>query len=158
MTQEPVLEIVCLRPELKEPLAELFAEIQQNGETAFFHPHPFTAAEAERLCNYIGKDQYYVLLCGECILGYGMLRGWDEGYAIPSLGVFVRAEVRGRGLGKLMVQHLHAAARLREAERIRIKVYQNNHGARQVYERQGYVFEDKEGEQLIGFCNLLGQI
>lgn len=154
MTRQPMLEIVCLRSALKEPLAALFAEIQQSGEAALFHPHPFTDAEAERLCNYTGNDQYYALLYGEHILGYGMLRGWDEGYKIPSLGIFIRAEVRGQGLGHLMMLHLHAAARLRGATRIRLKVYQHNHAARRMYEQFGYVFEDKEGEQLVGFYEL----
>ena len=58
----PKLEIVGLGPDLIEPLGDLFATIQQSGESSSFHPHPFTHSEAERICNYKGQDQYYALL------------------------------------------------------------------------------------------------
>ncbi len=154
MTQLPSLQIIQLNPSLVEPLTALFDEIQASGEAAFFHPHPFTKVEAERLCHYVGQDQYYVLLAGQSILGYSMLRGWDEGFLVPSLGIFIRAEARGQGLGRLMILHLHTVARLRQAPRIRLKVYRHNYPAKQMYEQFGYIFEDGEGEQLIGFYEL----
>jgi acetyltransferase-like isoleucine patch superfamily enzyme len=35
-----------------------------------------------------------------------MLRGWDEGCEVPSLGIAVRTSAQGRGLGRLMMAHL----------------------------------------------------
>jgi ribosomal protein S18 acetylase RimI-like enzyme len=49
------------------------------------------------------------VLQGSRIVGYGMLRGWDEGYSVPSLGILVRAEACGQGIGKLLMEHLHLA-------------------------------------------------
>lgn len=154
MTTKASIEIVHLHPGLTDELGALFAEIEASGENTFFHPHSFTQAEAVRLCHYTGQDLYYVLLYGELILGYSMLRGWDEGYTVPSLGLFIRARARGQGLGQLMVRHLHAVAQLRGASHIRLKVYKDNHTARLMYEQFGYIFKDYEGEQMIGFCEI----
>ncbi len=150
MSGEPVLEIISLRPELKEALQDLFAEIHKSEDSALFHPHPFTNAEGERLCSYQGEDQYYALVYGGRILGYGMLRGWDEGYGVPSLGIYVRSEARGAGIGKLLMQHMHVSARLRGATRIRLKVYRHNPIPIRMYRELGYIFEGEEGEQLVG--------
>jgi ribosomal protein S18 acetylase RimI-like enzyme len=151
------LEIVALRPSLREALVELFAAIERDGDARRFHPHPFTEAEAERRCRYQGQDEYYAVLQGSRIVGYGMLRGWDEGYSVPSLGILVRAEARGQGIGKLLMEHLHLTARLRGASRIRLKVYADNHVARRLYERLGYVFEAIEVDQIVGSLNLAGR-
>ena len=148
------LEIVSLRPSLREALVELFAAIERAGDSRRFHPHPFTEAEADRRCRYEGQDEYYAVRQADRIVGYGMLRGWDEGYSVPSLGVLVRADARGQGIGKLLMEHLHRVARLRGASRVRLKVYADNLVARRMYERLGYVFEASEGDQLVGTLNL----
>ncbi len=57
------------------------------------------------------------------IVAYGMLRGWDEGYETPSLGIAVHSEWQARGVGRRMMEHLHQVARVRGAKRIRLKVY-----------------------------------
>jgi GNAT superfamily N-acetyltransferase len=154
MTQTPTLEIVHLVPTLREALCDLFAEIEQNGDSVFFHPHPFSVLQAEHLCNHVGKDCYYAILRSSRILGYGMLRGWDAGYAVPSLGIYIRREARGKGLGKLLMLHLHTAALISGAERVRLKVRFKNEVARRVYEKLGYTFQVSEGEHMVGFCYL----
>ena len=67
-----------------------------------------------------------------------MLRGWDEGYTIPSLGVAAASEYRGTGLGRLMMDYLHAVARLSGAPSIMLRVYKGNEAAVQLYQRLGY--------------------
>jgi RimJ/RimL family protein N-acetyltransferase len=37
---------------------------------------------------------------------------------------------------------------------MRLKVYADNHVARRLYERLGYVFEASEGDQLVGILDL----
>ena len=148
------LQIRLVDASLLEPLTRFFAEIQAHGDDQFFHPHPFTAEEAQRRADYQGADLYYVLLKGERILGYGMLRGWDEGYAIPSLGIIIAQQARGTGLGALLMQFLHAAARCQGAERIRLKVYPGNAAAVALYQKLGYRFEAQESQQLVGYLDL----
>jgi ribosomal protein S18 acetylase RimI-like enzyme len=138
-------------------LADFFATIRQHGDAVHFHPHPFTIEEAQKRATYQGKDLFYIAqTSGRLIIGYGMLRGWDEGYATPSLGIIVHPDRRGTGLGRLLMHFLHYAARERGASKIRLKVYPQNTTARHLYETLGYVFEDTLSDgQLVGIKTLL---
>lgn len=147
------LEIKRVDKTLEHPIAELF-RILQNERNKTFHPHPFTDEEAKKHAQYIGKDLYYVVLEGDHVLGYGMLRGWDEGYEVPSLGIVIHPSVRGTGLAKLFMDFLHTAARRRGARKVRLKVYPDNTAAVNLYKKLGYVFESKKAGQLVGFVDL----
>jgi len=150
------LEFKKLNPELQMPLEVFFRDIEESGIGRYFHPHLFSEAEALRLCQYANQDLYYVALTGDRILGYGLLRGWDEGYVIPSLGIALHPSVHGQGLGRAFMYFLHAAARQRGALKVRIKVYPDNLRGVSLYESLGYTFHaDKEDGQLVGVLNLV---
>ena len=51
---------------------------------------------------------------------------------------------------------LHAAARRRGAEKVRLKVKMNNSRAVNLYQGLGYKFESQEGPFLVGFLDLGG--
>jgi len=88
-------------------------------------------------------------------LAYGILRGWDQGYEIPSLGIAVHPEARGGKLGELMMHFLHSAARRKGARQVRLKVYGKNVSARNLYIKLGYKFDTvEEGGQLVGRLKL----
>ncbi|HYQ73351.1 MAG TPA: GNAT family N-acetyltransferase [Gammaproteobacteria bacterium] len=146
------IRIVC--PDLEEALAGFFSILRTEGAEAHFHPHPLTAEEARRLCHSNGRDLYYVLVEEQQVLGYGMLRGWDAGYDIPSLGIAIRRSARGSGLASLLMKFLHTAAQRRGATQIIMKVYRDNLVARRLYEHIGYTFRDAGGTQLLGSINL----
>lgn len=148
------IECRTLTSQWTQPLAEFFRALVEAGDAAEFHPHPLTVEEAARRCEYSGKDLYYVLVDGRLVLGYGMLRGWDEGFEIPSLGIAVHPAERGKGLGLLLMHFLHAAARLRGARTVRLKVYSQNVRAVRMYESLGYEFRGTEAGQLVGFLDL----
>ena len=112
--REHALEFCRIGPRHQEGLARFFQELMELGDHRWFHPHPFTAAQAECLAAYQGQDLYYVATRGE-VVAYGMLRGWDEGYQVPSLGIAVHPAWRGRGLAHAFMLFLHAAARERGA-------------------------------------------
>jgi len=109
-----------------------------------------------RITHYKGKDLYYLLVEDEKVLGYGLLRGWDEGYQIPSLGIAIRPSVRCLGLGRILMDFLHLAAYRRGARKVRLRVRKNNEKAIGLYRSFGYVFEEdrKQPNYLIGFKNL----
>lgn len=130
-------------------LAKLFVAIAADPKAPHFHPHPLDAAEAGRRAAYQGKDYYCVGYVDGVPAAYGMLRGWDEGYAEPSLGLAVAPAFQDRGLGRALSLHLHAVARERGASSVRLKVYTANAGARSLYAKLGYAFEpSKPGEEL----------
>lgn len=104
--------------------------------------------------SYRGKDVYYLLIDGGEIIGYGMLRGWDEGFQTPSLGIVIDPSAQGRGLGRCLMSVLHAAARERGASQIRLKVYPENKPAVELYKSLGYEFLAEQDGQLIGILEL----
>jgi len=148
------LEFRIVDETLEQPLAEFFRALRRVGDDKHFHPHPLTDEEAKRRTHYSGKDLYYALVEGNKVLGYGMLRGWDEGYEVPSLGIVIHPSVRGMGLGKLLMHFLHAAARRKGASKVRLKVYPDNTTAVTLYKGLGYTFQAKEAGQLVGFIDL----
>jgi len=148
------LEFRIVDETLEQPLADFFGALRDAGDDKHFHPHPFTDEEAKRRAQYSGKDLYYVLVEGDKVLGYGMLRGWDEGYNVPSLGIAMHPSARGMGLGKLFMHFLHAAAWRKGASKVRLKVYPDNTTAVTLYQKLGYTFQAEEAGQLVGFIDL----
>jgi ribosomal protein S18 acetylase RimI-like enzyme len=154
-TPDQALEIIKIVPEIQPQLAEFFHSLASDPETAFFHPHKFTDEAASQIANYKGQDLYYAILYNNQMLGYGMLRGWDEGYIIPSLGIAIHASARNMGLGRLMMNFLHAAAQMRGASKIRLKVSPENTSAIRLYTQLGYQFlTEKENDQLVAYYSL----
>ncbi len=148
------LEFRIVGPWCRKELSDFFAALRAAGDELMFHPHPLDDAAAAERAAYQGKDYYCVAVDHGQILAYGMLRGWDQGFAIPSLGIAVHPGHRGAGIGKAMMHALHAAARARGATRIRLKVHESNARARQMYEHLGYSFDVREGDQLVGILLL----
>lgn len=149
-----MLELRALSPEWVEPLTRFFSSLKMAGDERHFHPHPLTAVQAEERCRYRGKDLYYILVDDRHILAYGMLRGWDEGYAVPSLGIAVHPQMQGKGLGRAFMHFLHAAAHYHGAKKIRLKVHKDNLHAISLYQHLGYVFGSEEAGQLLGTIDL----
>ena len=148
------MEAVLLGPADREALASLFATIAADPAGARFHPHPFTDEEATRICLRAGRDAYLALREAGRLVAYGMLRGWDAGYEVPSLGIYVAPEARGRGVARRMMEALHDAARERGARAIRLRVYDDNLPARRLYESLGYEFGAREAGQAVGVLRL----
>jgi ribosomal protein S18 acetylase RimI-like enzyme len=136
-----VIEIVRLRSAHVEPLLRFHAALESGGETALFAPHPFTATHLHALCNSQRKDLHYVVVMADDVVGYGLLRGWDEGYAIPSLGIAIHPRWRRAGLGTALMHFLHVAARAVSATSVRLRFHPSNRSAQALYERVGYRFE-----------------
>jgi ribosomal protein S18 acetylase RimI-like enzyme len=134
-------------------LADVFAEIDQT----FFRPHPFTAAEALRIATRTGRDVHALLLIDGRPVGYGMLRGWDEGYSTPSLGIAVRTPDQRKGYGRALMRELHAEARRRGAERLRLRVHELNAPARHLYETLGYRYHGMDRGELVMVLDLGGE-
>ena len=148
------LEIRVLSREWVEPLGQFFSIIRGAVEH-YFHPHPLTEEFAGRTAQHTGKDLYYVLVDGREVLAYGMLRGWDEGYDIPSLGIVVHPDSRGKGLGELLMHFLHDAARRQGARELMLRVCRENVAAYELYVKLGYRFGVEErGGQLVGRLTL----
>lgn len=156
-TDSPSLELVRLSPRWQEGLKLFFQALMENGDARFFCPHPTDEKTLSQLAHYVGRDLYYLLVEEENVLGYGLLRGWDEGYQIPSLGVAIHPSARGYGLGKILISFLHMLASRRGATKVRLRVLKNNNKAMRLYERFGYAFEEdtKQPEYWVGYYDVV---
>lgn len=144
------LECLLLRPGLEDALGRFLADLAANGDDAFFHPHGGDQATLRSLANDPGRDVHLLMVHLGDVVAYGLLRGWNEGFEVPSLGIAVHPSSRRHGVGRLMMEHLETIARLRGATVIRLRVRSDNHDARRVYEHRGYSFTaSKESSGLL---------
>lgn len=132
-------------------LGSFFEAVSRDPTALRFRPHPFTVAQAKIVANYSGRDAYFGAWADGKLCGYGMLRGWDAGHAIPSLGIYVAPSARGTGLSGELMGAMHTAAREAGAERVRLRVAPDNAPARRLYEKCGYQFDATiERGELVG--------
>lgn len=144
------LQIAKLNPNLTETISVFF----QTVESDKFHPHGFDPSDAYKLCNYTGKDLYYAMINEEDVVAYGLLRGWDNGFKDPTLGIYVSSKYRKMGIAKMFMSFLHLSAKLMGADKTILKVYKDNYKAINLYTLCGYVFNDFDEKQLIGTLKL----
>ena len=89
------------------------------------------------------------------MVGYIMLRGWDEGFQIPSLGICVHPAWQGFGVGRLLMQAAICVARLRRSPAVRLKVYPDNLRAIELYRSLGFTFSGQtENGQMVAVLGL----
>ena len=151
-------QVVPVGPGHLAALTSLFERIGADPEAKYFHPHPFTAAQAKVTTAYAGPDVYALMLLASEAIGYGFLRGWEEHHSVPSLGIYVAADRRGSGAARVLMEYLHLAASLRGAARVRLKVHPENIRARRLYARLGYRFAvTPENGEFVGFLELPGK-
>ena len=153
------LECIRLTPKWTGNLVEFFQALEMAGDSHYFSPHPATEDAINALAKRKGKDLYCLLVGDDNILGYGLLRGWDEGYEVPSLGIAIHPAARGRGLGAVLMRFLHALAIQRGAKKVRLRVRKENETAIRLYKSFGYVFENEinQDEYLVGLKSLTGK-
>ena len=149
-TQPTPVQIEELAPRHLGALSRLFADIVANGDEAAFHPHPLTDKEASRLCCHHGLDQYFVAMAAGEALAYGMLRGWEEGFKEPSLGLAIHPLRHRQGLGRRMGAFLIDVARQRGADSLRLSVYANNEAALGLYKSLGFSLTPNSEGKLLG--------
>lgn len=159
MTGEPAehpFTIVDVGPTWERSIASMLSELRTNGDERWFHPFPLDAVSANAIANAGGRDRFLIAVAAEEVLALGMLRGWDEGYDTPSLGIAVRPGARGRGIARALMVRLHDEARLAGSSRIRLTVDSANERAISLYVSLGYVFTNDVQDPLTGFLEITG--
>jgi len=92
-----------------------------------------------------GSDAYFVALDGEAAVGNIWMRGsLDLACAHrASIGISVVPSHRGRGIGSRLIEQGLRWARKRGLRRVELTVHAENHAARRLYERFGFVVEGR---------------
>ena len=143
------MEIINLKPEH----IEIFIEFIENNKTDlnFFLPHKMDCDTIHNILTNNKSDQYKIIIHNDKIIGYGLLRGWDEGYDIPSLGIMVDKNYRGIGVSKLLMLYLEVTAKILGSKKMRIVVHKNNNIAYNLYNKLKYDFSPYGDDHLISF-------
>ena len=101
----------------------------------FFHP----------VLNNIHEDIYHFIRKDSKIVGMFMLRGWEEGYDIPSFGMIVHPDYRKQGIGNCMLGQAISICRLLNCKKIRLTVDKENIIAKNMYKKAGFEFKGNVG-------------
>jgi glycosyltransferase involved in cell wall biosynthesis/ribosomal protein S18 acetylase RimI-like enzyme len=133
-----------LRPDDADALADLFEANNVPDVVQSFDPFPLTAETAKRLANHQGRDRFYVAREGPSVVAFSMLRGWDEGYDVPSFGILVDRSRHGQGIGTVLTDWTVRQAAELGADSVRLSVYASNPAAYGIYVRLGFVEEARE--------------
>lgn len=134
-----MLTLRPLQPDDEPRLARFLRGNAVPAVTRNFHPFPMDGESARRLAREPGRDRYYLALRGEEVVALGFLRGWNEGYAVPSFGIVVDHRCHGQGIGRRLTEHALAEARRLGCDRVRLSVYASNAAAHHLYRSLGFV-------------------
>jgi RimJ/RimL family protein N-acetyltransferase len=121
-----------------EALSQFFSKNDIHEVTKHFHPFPLNEESALRITNTVHLDRYYGAFLESQLIGFCMLRGWDEGFQTPSFGILVDVDYRNHGLGgRLLDFALREAFRLR-CPSVRLSVFTGNAVAIRLYQSKGF--------------------
>lgn len=122
----------------------------------YFAPFPFDEASIRKMLESACDDRYWAICFGRDLAGFVMLRGFDNGYEVPSYGVSICERFARRGLLKLSLSFVIAWCRLNDIPRMMLKVHPDNFVAKGAYERIGFSFDRAEPSsgQLVYYLDL----
>jgi ribosomal protein S18 acetylase RimI-like enzyme len=127
-----------------QALVELFDSNRVPAVTDSFDPFPLTPDEARRIALKPHLDAYFVASTNAELIAMSMLRGFDEGFAVPSFGIFVDHRHHGRGVGRWLTVWTVGEARRRGCAAIRLSVYASNTAAVRLYRSLGFEQQERE--------------
>jgi ribosomal-protein-alanine N-acetyltransferase len=122
-----------------EMLARFFAGNRAPSASRSFDPFELTAERAQLIVSGSSRDRFYLAWLEKELVAMSMLRGFDEGYAIPSFGILVDRRHRGRGIGRKVTIWTLDAAREQRCQAVRLTVYASNSAAVALYRSLGFV-------------------
>lgn len=139
-----------LREDDAAPL-DLMLRSQTSEYVRFFTPFDFSRAIISRMICSRKQDVFMGMFWQGELVGFFMLRGWDEGYEVPAYGVLIDEAHGGYGLATLSLRVAKAICKLNGSHRIMLKVHPTNTRARSLFERAGFVQTgvDDSGELFI---------
>jgi RimJ/RimL family protein N-acetyltransferase len=111
-------------------------DVPQVTET--FTAFPLNSETTNFITSKPHKDKYYLLIFEGQPVGFSMLRGFDEGYSVPSFGIFIDHRFQGRGYGKKLLELTVDEARRMGCQKVRLSVFGVNETGRRIYEAFGF--------------------
>ena len=121
-----------------EPLVEHFFGQMEGESRGFFNRNGGNFNNAMRFFNGTAAEDTVYFLAehkGEMI-GYVFL--WDLNRGVPWLGIAVHEGFKGKGLGRLLMQHVIDLARERDKGGVLLTTHVANLRGQGLYERMGF--------------------
>jgi RimJ/RimL family protein N-acetyltransferase len=117
--------------------------IKRLSEESLLYLKHFTAFELSdksltTILTRAVKDKYFGMFFGDEIVGFYMLRGFDEGFEVPSYGVIILSKFSNKGLSRLTLYHAFSLCRLNNIKKLMLKVRPENKHAKNLYESLGF--------------------
>ena len=120
-------------------LKNFFLENDKPSITRYFNPFPLTEESAYRITKKNHKDKYYVAYLDKMIVGFSMLRGWEEGYNVPSFGILIHHKFTNQGYGKILTHFTLDQAQNLNCKKVRLSVLKSNFVAIHIYRSLGFM-------------------
>jgi len=105
----------------------------------FFTPFNFDRKHIQGILARACRDLYYGVFVEKTLAGFYMLRGLDQGFKIPSYGVWISPSCSRRGLATLTLAHALAVCKMNDIAVVMLKVHPQNTAAKALYERFGFI-------------------
>jgi len=133
-----------------EALGQFLEENDRPEVTRYFNPFPLDRATAQRICLNGQLDRYIVALLKGRIVGLSMLRGWNEGFDVPSLGILIDRSNTQHGIGRRLMEFTLTEARKKGCQSVRLSVHASNKRAVSLYSSLGFVEITRESVHVFG--------
>jgi ribosomal-protein-alanine N-acetyltransferase len=140
----PELAIEPVEARHAQALVELFEDTRVPLVSDSFDPFPLTADEAGRIALEPRRDAYFVASLQGGLVAMSMLRGFDEGFEVPSFGIFVDHGHHGEGIGHRLTAWTVDEAHRRGYPAVRLSVYASNAGALHIYRSLGFSEQQRD--------------
>jgi len=122
--------------------AGVAAQMLHDFNLEFDTPTPGPALLEERLLRMLGRDDVVVLLAGDPAAGVALLTFrpsvWDSGPVALLEELYVRPDLRRRGIGHTLLERAVALAEARGSQTFEINVDEGDTDARRFYEAHGF--------------------
>ena len=132
------ISIRKIGPDLAQELSELLRNVDPDY-SKYFIPFNFDLQTVEKKLTDAKLDLFFGIFVNARLIGFYMLRGFDEGYDIPSYGVWISSEFAGKGLARLTIQHAISFCKINNINQLMLKVHPDNLKAIKLYEDFGFI-------------------
>jgi len=131
------IEIIELNESHARQISDLLLS-EDKDYSKYFIPFDFDYETIQNILKNKKYDKYYGLFVNKTICGFYMLRGFDEGYQIPSYGVWISKAYSNKGLSTLTLFHAISFCKVNNIPKLMRKVHPENTIAKSIYERFGF--------------------
>lgn len=103
-----------------------FMQAQPPEYARFFYAFGSDEGQIKEILSAYERDVYSGVFWRSNLVGVFMLRGWDDGYEVPSFGVLIDEKYRGGAFMRLTLDAAKLISRLAGAKRLMAKIHPDN--------------------------------